>query len=477
MRKFLLAVGVGLGIILAIVLVLIWRTEHLSKPILDGEVIEVQRSGQVLQSGSLVGLARGSGGQGARVILPLQDPAGGSLVTGSLEVRFPEKAREMVQVSPSSIEGSDVVSINWVGDSLLRITTIGALSEGYPSVIIGFPEGYLQPSVVSGALQDLQNFPIVYWLLFCVLLLLAVFGFAYFRTRPINFTRKGEGLPNPPGDLRPIELALLHHGVLRPTDLAALFYNLAERGYLEIIDHGDDTDEVLFLRSKLDEGLTTYEKNFLLLLFTKGMKPIRFSEVLKELNEELFSAVVSQLYVEVYDSFAARGFFRDSPRAIHLRYKTCGIIFQSVAVLLAFIVLFGVIKTFPALLVISGTLYVAGALTFRIGYRVVPFSRLGWELAAKAAGFVRYLRDPQPFVWGVGPDTDLFYRYVPFSLVAAEVSPWYLRFSNYKRWAIPDWYTNIDDILVTPERFVSQVGVVAQILGEALSNVRDPNVD
>ncbi|CAN5124094.1 hypothetical protein BH11PAT4_BH11PAT4_0630 [soil metagenome] len=477
MRKLLLIVGVGMGVVLTLLLVLIWRTEHLSKPMLDGERVVIQSDGQLTQGGTFVGLARGSGGQGALAVLPLVGVSDEAQVTGSLEVTFPKKAREVVQVSPSSIEGSDVVSINWVGDSLLRVTTIGALAEGHPSIIIGFPEGYLQPGFVAGILQDLENFPILYWLLICVAILLLVFGFAYVRTRPINFTQKGESLPNPPGDLRPIELALLHHGVLRPTDLAALFYNLAERGYLEIIDHGDETDEVLFLRSKQDEGLTIYERNFLLLLFTKGMKPIRFSEVLKELNEELFSAVVSQLYVEVYDSFAARGFFRDSPRAIHLRYKTCGIILQSIAVFLAFLVLFGVIKTFPALLVLSGTLYVAGALTFRIGYRVVPFSRLGWELASKAAGFVRYLRDSQPFVWGVGPDSEIFYRYVPFSLVAAEVAPWYARFSNYKRWAIPDWYTDIDDILVTPERFVAQVGVVAQILGEALSNVRDPNVD
>lgn len=476
MRRFAVIIGVGLGILLTIFLVLVWRIEHLAIPVLGTENVVIQPDGQAAQAGNLVAVSSG-GGDGSVVHVPLARPGGEAVVTGSLEISFPKPAEGVVQVSPTSIEGSDVITTSWVDSTLLRVTVVEALAEGYPSVILGFPNGYFTVNPVLAVVQAAQELSVLIWLLVSVFLLVVVFSFAYMRTRPVNFEGKGESLPHPPGDLKPIELALLHHGSLQPTDLAALFYNLADRGYLDIIDHGDETDEVLFLRSKGDEGLATYEKNFLLLLFTNGMKPIRLSEVLRGLNQELFSAVVSQLYVEVYDSFSARGFFRDSPRTIHLRYKTTGIILQMVAVLLAFVVLFGVVKSIPALLVVSGTLYVAGALTFRIGYRVVPFSRIGWELAEKAANFVRYLKDPEPFVWGVGPDTDMFYRYVPYSLVAQEVSPWHARFSNYKRWSIPDWYTDINEQLVTPEKFVAQVGVVAAVLGEALSDVKDPNVD
>lgn len=476
MQRLLLIVGVTMGVVLGVLLVLLWRSEHLAQPVIGGEVVVLQQDGQLVQGEHLVGLAEGSG-DGEMVAIPLARPGGEAVVTGSLEVAFPAPAEGLVQVIPSSIEGSDVITVTWVTENKLRITLLEALSEGYPTVLIRLPKDFVTPSFFVGSVAYLHSLPITQWLMGCVIFLVVVFSFAYLRTRPVTFTGKGEEIPQPPGDLRPIELALLHHGVVRPSDMAALFYSLAERGYLEIIDHGDETEEVLFLRSRGDDGLTTYEKNFLLMLFTQGMKPIRLSQVLASLNQELFSAVAGQLYVEVYDSFAARGFFRDTPRAIHLRYKTTGIVLQSVALVLALVVLFGVIQTFPALLVIAGTLYVAGALTFRIGYRVIPLSRLGWQLVRKATAFVRYLRSPEPFVWGVGPDSDTFYRYIPFALVAEEVPAWYARFRNYKRWEIPGWYTDIDDLVVTPEKFVSQVGVVATVLAEAVSEVKDPNVD
>jgi hypothetical protein len=476
MQRICTIVCLAGSLLLGLLLVALWQQLNFDEVKLGGKEVLIASTGEVLQEGRVVGLAL----QEENIYtlkLNLAKPGEVAEVTGSLELVFPAKAEGIVTVIPTSIEGSEVISTTWVKDSRLRVTLVNALAEGYPTLIVSFPEDYLSPSPITQLLTSIIGISLAYWVVGCLVLLTIVFSYAYIRTRRIDFTSQGESLPEPPGDLKPIELALLHHGVVRPQDIASLFYSLAERGYLEIIDHGDDTEEVLFLRSKMDDGLATYEKNFLMLVFDQGMKPIKLSEVLASLNEELFSAVVSQVYVEVYDGFASRGFFRDTPRAIHLRYKTTGIILQFLGVFLAFFSLFGFVKVFPAILIIAGTLYVAGMLTFKVGYRVVPLSRLGWQLVSKSQAFVRFLRDREVFVWGIGPETDVFYRYVPYALVVDEVNAWYMRFKNHKRWDIPTWYTDINGIVVTPEKFVNQVTVVAQVLARAISEVKDPNVD
>ncbi len=279
----------------------------------------------------------------------------------------------------------------------------------------------------------------------------------------------------PPGDLHPLELAILHHGALTPVDLAAFLYNLVERGYVQLINHGED-EGVLFLKTSKEDGLAQYERNFLLLLFPDGTEPVRLQSVIQGLNQELFSAVVSQLYVDIYDGFSRRGFFNETPRAVHLRYKTVGILVQTTGLAIALFAFLFLMGPLPGTIIVGGALYLVGYVVYYVGYRIVPLSRLGKELVSQSAEFRSFLTNPAALPWAA-VNSNLFFQYAPYALALGCAQGWLQRFREHTRWEIPDWYTDLENQLVHPDVFVNQIDAIGAAIGLAMQSVKDPNVD
>ncbi len=439
----------------------------------DSQPVVVSQIGEARQDGVLVGRAETTTlGTELRIALGL--PGGDqAFINGLVTLRFPnQQAKDSIVAAVLSVQGESPFSLSWETGNQLSVRLRGANVEGYPVLILQAKQGYFTLPVSQQVAERIVGASIWFWLGSSLLLLLATSVLVRLKTRPVKWQAIGER-QELPGDMRPLELAMLHHSTLRPSDIAAFLFDLAERGHLQIVER--DESDILFLRSKKEEGLSTYEKNFLLMVFPESEQTVSLTGVTENLNQELFSAVVSQFYVDVNDGFTNRGFFRDSPRLVHLRYKTVGIITQFAGLAGAVISYWVANQTIPGLVVLCVTIYCMGLLVYGAGATVVPLSRVGHELVRHCAQFQNYLTSKQAFLGN--ENGQLFYRHLPHAVVLGVAQPWMNRFIEHVQWYIPQWYTSLNGEVVRADAFVNQVELIARQLADVMVALKDPNVD
>jgi uncharacterized protein (TIGR04222 family) len=411
------------------------------------------------------------------IAAPLSEQPSTSQLSGLITVQFSdERAIDWAELSVLSLEGQGPFTITWQAPSSAVVLIEDALRDGLPTLQIRGPIEKLPGMAQDGLIQSLSQTSTAVLQSIAGLMLLATAGYVVIKRRSSRWKAVpvDQALPVPPGDLRPTELALLHHSTLTATDLTALLLDLADRGYLMIISHANG--EIGLYRTKYDHQLTGYERAFLLVLFPDEHVPASLELIRERLNQDLFSAVVSQLYIELYDSLMARGFFSETPRIAHLRYKTWGIVIQAYGIMMSLLVAFWLSDSFAGMLAITAAWYVCGLLVYRAGSRHVPLSRLGRELVKKTQQFVAYLASPGQFkVRDVQPE--LFFRYSSYAIVVSMENQWAQRFSRFDHWSIPDWYSSELGDIIRPEDFIEQVTTIAEQFARVIEEVRDPNVD
>jgi Predicted membrane protein (DUF2207) len=370
-----------------------------------------------------------------------------------------------------SIQGDDAVAFTWLSDTDLKINTGSYEPDSQSYVFLDGSEGAFQPGLdwqLSAAFQYLTLWDGAWLALVCI----ALAWFVMRRAIRAPSWKYETVLPQPPEGMSPAELAVLHHGSLESDDFVAFIFHLAERGYMHIVQR---EQEVLFLRTSLRGGLTPYEEGLLSILFPIENRPVYLSALVQSLKEELFSAAVSQLYVEVYASFNGRQFFAENPRSTHLRYKTTAILMQAFSLVMLVAAALGLHRLCPALLPIGLGLYVAGFITYRYARRTVRYSANATQYVSEAAAFVGYLTVPRP----IGPEGgrgELFYHFVPYALAVRSVPEWLARFDSLAL-VVPSWFVVDEGALVDPADFVERVGVIANVLSKTFQTIKDPNAD
>lgn len=475
MRGVLLTFGF-LGVVLVLLFVTaVWNLNGTNPVLIDGTTLQVDHQGNIYQGNQFVSRFRIQPDQTFQARLQFKHPE----QTVDPEIRVLEidfetdNAKSVIKDRFISLQTTELFHSLWRSNDRIDITidVTGLASEA--ALQLEAPVGYFQPSVLTKCIDFMLNLPFLAWFVLGLLLVGITKLYLAIRFRPFKW-EGGEERPTPPGDLRPIELALLKHGTLRSTDLAAMFYDLCERGYVQIYDRGEG--DVVFARTSKSDDLKQYEKNFLLLLFPNEDVTASLLSVLQNMNRELFSAVVNQLYIEIYDRFTQRGFFQETPRELHLRYKTIGLILQIMSIALALFSFMTIMHNLPEMIILSMAMFVSGNLIYYGGLQDVPLSRLGKELVKQSSGFELYLKNPKPLPWAQ-TQTHLFYRYTPFALTVGVAQPWLNRFREHTRWEIPDWYTNMNEMVVRPDQFVNQIDALGAELARYLHVLKDPNVD
>ncbi len=472
MRGILIVFGlVGLLLLTALLYVAV-ALRPLPAIDIGKEEVRISASGEARQGDVLVGRAE-STKDGSLLHIALALPSEQGFVSGSLSFTFSgTDAREKVAAKVVSIQGESPFRLVWETGNQLRVRLISANEEGFPALMLTAPEGYFSIPPLNLFAERVVRAPIWYWIVSSFILLMTSAVIIRWRTRPMRWEATGER-PTPPGDMRPLELAMLHHSTLQPSDIAAFLFDLADRGHLQIIARS--AEDILFLRSRNEDGLSTYEKNFLLMLFPESEQAVSLEGITSTLNEDLFSAVVSQFYVDVNDGFTNRGFFRDSPRLVHLRYKTAGIIIQVAGLVGAVLSYWVANQTIPGLVVLCVAIYGMGMLLYSAGANVVPLSRLGEELVRHCAEFKNYLTSRESFL--INESGQQFYTYLPHAVVLGVAQPWMNRFIEHVQWYIPQWYTSLESDVARADQFVNQVGVIARQIADVMVALKDPNVD
>lgn len=434
--------------------------------------IVVTSQGKVVQPKGTIAIVHTTT-SGQEIRIALVNPATASVeVITTISLHFQqEDAQSKVSTHAVSIQGDSVLESEWADSQNLLVQVNGAVPDSYTVLVLDAPAGYFATPLAISLGNFFMGLPLVGWAVLASLLVIGVLIVITYRGRQVQW-QEGVEQPLIPARLTLMEMALLHHATVQPSDLIALLYQLASRGYLDIVEQ---EGTVLFLRRAKNDTLSNYERNLLLLLFPQDTHvPARLSEVISSINRELFSAVVSQIYLDIYDGFTKKGYFTDNPRFIHLRYKTAAIIGQLLGLLIAVFGYFAMHAT-PGIIILGGGVYLASYLLYQATYRIRPFARKSKMVITELSQFIGYLRSKKP----IGPEGRqgyLFYEYLPYALVTDSAVGWRERFRGI-RWYIPEWYQYLESNIIDPDSFVNRIQQVAGEISSAMAEVRDPNVD
>jgi hypothetical protein len=459
------------GVILLILVAMFWQAVQ-KAPLNLTKPVKITSQGIAVQDEVRIGIVR-STHAGQTIRIPLIDPKTTQEPTSYGQFIHFDTPNAKSAITPIfiSIQGTGGMEAEWASDQDLYVVIDYGVPDAYIALDLFTPDTFFHPTFFNRIVDGLLSFNLVWGIILGLVLFILIALFVRLRTRQPEW--KATGISHsPPEGLSPIELAIVHHSTVRPMDLLALIYELAERGFVQIVDQ---RGEALFIRTKKETDLTPYEQGLLAILFpsTNGV-PVKMSDILASLNQELFSAVVSQYYINLYAAFTTKGYFRDNPRFIHLRYKTAGIIFQFIGLLLAVLGAFSLNAEIPGSLPLGIGVYLSGMLLYQAGYRVVPLSANGRIFLTECANFMAYLTHESPI--GVeGVQGYLFYKLLPYALVTDTAPYWFRRFAQI-RWYVPDWYST-DAAIFTPEEFLVQIDKTVDTFAHLMVTVKDPNAD
>ncbi len=354
-------------------------------------------------------------------------------------------------------------SVERLDSRSFRLIATNVTKGGRLSLRGEFPAGTFRLSLSTRAALGAERFSP--WILgLAVSIFLAALGLLGWMVHELAIVRKFKLTPtlakSPPNELSAAMVSLIPSGKITAATLAAMLIHLAQRGFLTILNKGEDfvfaQDRELDLtgpgfalgslpgevtppeelEKAKKEGVTIAEKFLLAKIFTQGHPTVDRREFKERLGRRLSSWKIGKVYAELYKEATVDGFFIRNPHLTHLRYRGVGI-----AIFFIGLVGFGSSFFLPGEKIALLLAWVAVALSGYVITRMVPYLPLmtvmGQAEWARWAGFRAYLTDPTPLPKST--PTSQFFAYLAFAFAFNELEAWSKRFGERKV-AAPNWY-------------------------------------
>ena len=296
------------------------------------------------------------------------------------------------------------------------------------------PPGWQARDDRARELQPVLNF--VSLVLALVILLgglLGVYLLWYTRGRDRAVETAAEFFPEPPEELPPGMAGALLDERADMKDILATLVDLARRGYLRIVERGDDADSFTFVRLRgADDTLRPYER----LLFER-LFGHRTERDLADLKHKFYKHL-GELQATLYAELTRLGYFPRSPQTTRTLYTLAGIGIAVVAGGLGFVgyTLLGTYAPLGILVVIAAVL---------VGFALAVFGQVmprktpkGAAAAATWRAFRRYLQHIDRYT-EVTQAQEQFDRYLPYA-IAFGVEKDFVRVFAKTNTPAPVWY-------------------------------------
>ncbi len=363
----------------------------------------------------------------------------------SLTVRFPE-AIPAAQISAEVLRGRQdqpVVIAPPAGEAhelQFEIKNV-AVSDGvwanlsWPTGFVALPE-----RSVSGKIWRLLTVP--FYALPVVVGLFLAYHFVRYGRDP-RVTDKSRVHRRPPEGLSPAHLGALIHERVRITFLIAMVVDLAQRGYLQIIEEERRSSfskkDYTFVKQRdffADKQLTSVERYFLESLFTVGSlqgSGRRTERVKVSTLKNHFAVRIHRMREMVMDDLVSRRYFREHPQGVRQRYVIIG---SCIAFFALPVWLFGGVLYHS---VWVGLPIVLTAGMFFIFAPFMPQKTKKGALAHEwAEHFKRYLHHADRYGGGQ-LSTDMFSRYLPYAMIFGVERSWSNAFEKRLK-KPPSWF-------------------------------------
>jgi hypothetical protein len=377
-----------------------------------------------------------------------------------------------------------IYAVHGVGDSLYYApdakTLVYEVSDIAPgstvTVVARFSKGMITPPIFKGIILDIEMLTVNVWLKLAIGLpsiTLIILMFILYRRRSTQGLISKGMLSVLPDKVPPALAGVVVDGSVGAREIAATLIDLAQRGYIMIVNNGKgefNFGKRRYVDSETPPGLSDFEKALLSKIFVPESYKSTVNDVEMRIGRHIFSRKIANFYLAIYDLATKLGYFVKNPSRVHLRYKYVGIFLFFVSFLGFFIGAVSHLDPKYALIFWAAGM-IASALIIRVAPYMPTLTPLGVDRAREWLAFREYLSSPEN-IPGADALQDKLNQYLPYAISLGAEVEWIKRFHN-EPFAVPEWYES-SERAATIDDFASGLFPIIGYVSRHLAKSHDP---
>lgn len=340
------------------------------------------------------------------------------------------------------------------------------------TAVASFPKNQVKFPLLKTINNLINSLGGLFWVVFSILIpivALMVMISVIIRQRTKEYIKPAKILYRfPPDSLSPALVGVLYRERVGPREIAATLVDLAERGYIFVINRG--RGEYRFGERRNFEGLADFEKYLGVEIFRGGMKR-GLTEIKQEPKTQIFSETISKIYVSIYNQIASLGYFVENPNQVHLKFHIVGIAFFFLSVI-GFILGAMFLPDPPYLLFGFFGMSLASLIIIRMSDYLPLRTKAGSEVLSRWLSFREFLKTYQKHVGYQEIMEGIFLKYLPYAFTLDVERAWATHFVNVP-FKMPDWYSSPKDIYVLSE-FTADLYPLIEYITSIMESMREP---
>jgi len=359
-------------------------------------------------------------------------------------------------------------------DDVITYKAKDVIESSTVTIVAQFPRGYFALTKTAEVNRVIDKIPGYLWVfggvIFPPIALVLIF-YMIFGSRFELGRKRIEGFRNtPPQNIPPPLASILYFGHVTPRAIMAMLINLAQRGYVEIYNKGDDFYIYRHqITRSMAQNLSKAELYLLDKIFLPKQKKVDNVDVEERIARHIFSRKIALVFLDVYNDGAHLGYFKDNPYFIHLKYRMLGIATFFIG-LLGYVV-FAIFYPDPKfVLFLWIALVIFGITIVNLAPSLTGFSQKGELEREEWVKFRNFLTEPN-LVEGYD---EFFEKYLPYAIALGVEAEWAARFAK-ANFVMPKWYDFYGE-LSGIENFAKSFLPILQTISNELTASSDPLV-
>ncbi len=385
--------------------------------------------------------------------------------------------KDQVQQIIYAIHGVGYNRAYMADDQTLIFTAQNISSQATLSISAHLPKNILTPPLRKRIIYWITNVPASQYALGAGVLPIITLTIMLFmivkRRKDQIISFRMPAISAPPSETQPAIAGVLIDGQVGAREIAATLIDLANRGYIFIIQRKNYFTFGKRKSINLDDlpELRNYERILLNKIFHPQDYRSTKDDVEMRVGHHIFSRKIAQVFLEIYSEATNLGYFIKNPALVHRRWRYTGII-------LFFLGMLGFIHDAlwapdPKFILIFwlGEIGVSFVI-IKLSGLMPSRSAQGSQILNQWMAFRRYLKSSKPIEAAY---EDKFNQYLPYAIVFGVEAGWAKRFLK-SSFAKPDWYESID-FIESLEQYISGLFPLIGYVGEILAGSHDPTVE
>lgn len=391
-----------------------------------------------------------------------------------VEIKLPKPINSLEEVNPRSyaVHGVGATNVTLLDPQTVLFEANDLFSNSTYSIELSFPKGYLNIPWEKNLLYTLSNYSLLTFMLISIIPLLLTFIVLFYIYAKISrnwqFTKDTRSISSPPSTLSPAEASVLINNKISSRSIASTFIDIAEKGYITIVDHGD---YFTFNKNLTDlSKLKDYEQLLLDKIFTSNDKKSSLEDVELRISKHIFSRKIAYVYLNIYNSLFSKGYFMENPNYYQAHYKRFG--YGMFFVGFFGFILSAIYTQFPYLLLIWFSIIVAASFIIKISPQIPFKTQTGRNETQKWQEFKNFLKLNKPFSYSFNSQK-IYEKYLPYAIAFDCELEWTKRFVH-QPFQSPKWLVSQNTTFLL-EDILNEVVPFIKFISNKLTQIREPN--